>query len=794
MFIDQEWKKDEKKIKDLSETTSTKVKDNFSTNKALYLVVLFVFLISAVWLFLFFNKEDVDPGASISHRPTLGDQASTTHTLPLESSDDWLDQYALGTSTAHIKAEDLSFGHFYEQGKKENISPSFTTYELPINVKSDVENYYDISRRIKLDQHVNHFNNNGFAIIENQFSDEADDFFSMYRTLIKREIPIVITSDFLIYYYQNILKNIYSDIEKNVFYDNLWEINKKFYDIALARYRQKFINTGIVNDPVLEGMRLEVSYFAVALALLKPLENQVNKKANLINPNKFVPQESDIYNFELPIALREGVEAETEFIRDGRKLIKSPIFLYKNDYSRFSVPTHIKGNAKLNNFYLTLRWLESVFPLHYINEDCLDCLLDYDDWLISMAASAFITEDFLNNQELKNQWAVIYKFTSFFTGLRQELTYLHWAESLNQVFGDNHNLEYIFSNENSQRRDDLIKLQSELSLKRFDNINGGLDRDDINNKPKLGMRLLQEPYWPNDFFFKNLTGQEMIFMESELKGKLPETACQEGAKKRYRCRGFGLDIINATYPLALESDYYLDNINYIHYDNRLNAIRGDLEKFDKFSWNDNIYWLGLDISRKILAYDWLGKTPSYASQDNWQAEKGLNTALGTWVNLHLPGDVLGTYVPEEDGNNKLGAYVDCNLNNYIEPNLKLIDEIVIRNNMIIKMLIALKINQKTNAPANELKELNIKLESFKQIIKKELIGEVINIDDCRFISDFVTNLKVEVDEQNIYEYELGKMKLNESLNGLKLLGIVNSKKDKKSLILGPIFNYKESFK
>ena len=61
--------------------------------------------------------------------------------------------------------------------------------------------------------------------------------------LIKNEIPIILSSDFIIYYYQNVLKNTYKDIQKNAFYENVWDedafnkivaVSSKFSDVRVG--------------------------------------------------------------------------------------------------------------------------------------------------------------------------------------------------------------------------------------------------------------------------------------------------------------------------------------------------------------------------------------------------------------------------------------------------------------------------------------------------------------------------------------------------------------------------------
>jgi hypothetical protein len=58
------------------------------------------------------------------------------------------------------------------------------------------------------------------------------------------------------------------------------------------------------------------------------------------------------------------------------------------------VPEEYNTSARLKNLYLTLRWLNSNFPLHYQGSNCSNCLLDKEDWRLTTIAASFIALDF----------------------------------------------------------------------------------------------------------------------------------------------------------------------------------------------------------------------------------------------------------------------------------------------------------------------------------------------------------------------------------------------------------------
>ena len=205
-------------------------------------------------------------------------------------------------------------------------------------------NYYDTSRKLNLDPGLDSLNNQGFAVIDNPWSQTAPDFYTIYGSLSANQIPPLITSDFLIFNYQNILKKSFKDIEANVFYDNLWDINQQLYTVAKTRYEARLSSIGNVNDSVLEGERLETAFFAVALELLKPAVNQVSGGNAVADPSLFTKTEADRFYFVVPPYLRADVLAEEKLIRGaGAPSAKSPVLLYARNYQDFSVPAVIAG-------------------------------------------------------------------------------------------------------------------------------------------------------------------------------------------------------------------------------------------------------------------------------------------------------------------------------------------------------------------------------------------------------------------------------------------------------------------
>ncbi|MCG2701231.1 DUF3160 domain-containing protein [Candidatus Parcubacteria bacterium] len=765
----------------------------FGDNANIIAAAVFV-LILALGIFSYFvfiNK----PGAKTEPAEALPGQGADNSAgmLPDAVSGNGNGDAGAEGSGAELKAEDLTFGYFYKKDEEDLPPSSFLRLDLPMNVKTDVSNYYDVSRKVNLDSRIDQLNQEGFAVLDNPFAKEcgadgcADNFYGMFDLLSEKQAPLLITSDFLIYYYQNVLKQAFKDIEKDVFYNDLWQINKSFYEIANNRYRESRKNIGIANDPILEGQRLEAAYFAVVLELLKPKANQISQEAN---ENKFSEIEAAEFEFSPPAYFQEDINKEMNLIIEAKKESKSPIFLYSRNYQDFKIPKDYESNAKLRNFYLAAKWMNSAFPLYYISEECPDCLLDEYDWTINMIAACMITKDFFDNQDLKNKWAKIYKVLSFFNGLRRDLTYLHYQSALVDFFGDDYGIDNIFSYENPQKEENLLKLREKIAENSFFEIEGGINRENSSNKKFLGMRMLQQAYWPNDYIFSQLTTPNVGFYDQDIKDfekGINLTSCRK-EKPSDRCNGFGMDVINLIYPIGGNSEYFNENINYQDYDNQISYLRSQLEYFNVDSWHNNIFWTTLSMAKLFLESVSSARHP-YVSA-SW-LEKNINTSLAAWVNLQLPADELAGGWKKQGGN--LGLIKVNSDYDYIEPDIKLAGELISDCKMLLDTLTALEVVKESDFVHGKLTKLISELENVKSMIKKELNGEILDYSELEIINNLAKQFIVAQSGEKDIELKFvdSDRIITESIAGVKLLVLVYDRDGSKFFAIGPIFNYQE---
>ena len=686
-----------------------------------------------------------------------------------------------------LDVEYLSFNDFYEIPDN-SYEANFQNYELPINIKIDGMNYYDLARKINLDLAITDLNGQGFAVLDNPWPNEVNNFYSFYEKLETNQIPFLITSDFLIYYYQNSLKKVFKDIEEHVFYDNLWVINKEMYEMAKSRYETRLSEIGNINDSVLEGQRMELAFFSVALELLKPAQEQISSKGALDDPTKFSESDADRFYFNPPVYLRDEVIREAQMIRAGKGQVKSPNLLYVRDYTEFSVPKEYKTDAKLNNFYLASRWLNSSFPLYYQDDSCPDCYLDREDWRLNMVAASLIATDFSEREDLKGRWARIYKLMAFFKGLREEIDYVDFRDALVSEFGSDYDVYKLFDDKNPEAMANLEKLKDKLAQYEFAEIRGALNKTDVETRKKIGFKLLTEPYWPNDYIFGTLTHPKVgRYLGSE---KFPDNLTVCDIKGSFvRCNGTSLDIANLVTPMS-GNELFDRNANYVNYQQQSEFL---VNQFNRDGlWQTANYWSTLSLMKSTLSPE-KEKMPAFASSDAWR-ERGLKTAVSSWINLQLPWEQIS--LAPRVSEYGLSDYSRRNENIYIEPNLPLINGLIATNNMMAKMFTALRLQDDINLAAYSVKAIDADLQLIKRLIEKELAGQEFDDKEDEALIDFARRyVKVDKndDDKILWLPSLkGRANLKEDLSRLKLMVVVYQSGENKVMAVGPIWDYQES--
>lgn len=694
--------------------------------------------------------------------------------------------------SAYGEVANLFFGNFYDVQRYDDIDFSFEDYVLPLNAKIDVSNYYDINRKIGLDDVSDELNSNGFTILPDTFSRYGADFYTMFENLQKDEIPLLITTDFLNYYYQNILQESYKMTENELFFSSLWNVGKALYEESKTRYENLYRENKMVNNPFLEASRLETAYLAVILKLLSPTENQINNM-KLSEENSFTEEDAKGFSISLPTYLQVDVEREVDLILNHKKIKeekRSPVLKYYRDYDYFNVPDAYRGNIRLNNFYLASQWIHSIFPLCYRSEQCEDCLLDKADWRISFLTSLLISQDFAANQANKNEWAQIYKFFSFFNGLRKNLVYIDMDTTMKKIIGEDYDLKSEFLNMEIQRVDSRIsEIQASLisNFKKND-IRGHYDYNSTSSRMKIGMRILSESYSPNEYFYKQFNYPSTgVYLGLKKEAKLYRTNCGYNRKNSIKCLGSDLDMLNLF--KEVDDRQFLNSMNYEFYDEKVVESKLWLDEFDNYAWHDNNYWATL-YSYKAYLENSMENMPAFMRQNAWDSRVS-DFVLGSLVYVQaedidkLKTNRFSLSAIGQDGFSKDSKSIRYA---YVEPNLVFIREMSANLKMLRDIFLEMGISVKVDSVKKSLDEAVSFFDNIVEISEKELKGKELNDEDYDFLYEFVNRYELVERGDSVIKSDHA---LTRSLDRVKLLLLIYNKNGKKILAGGPVYNYKE---
>lgn len=669
----------------------------------------------------------------------------------------------------------LEFSNYYKTFSGIS-SPQYLNYSLPLNSKVQVLNYYDINRKIDLEESLENLNTLGFTILDNPWKKEANNFYGLYEKLYQEEIPLFISSDFITYHYNLKLKETFQNLESSFFFDSLWTISKEMYDSAKYRYEARLNELGNINEPVLEAQRLVLTYFAVTLELLKPQSSQI-VPAGSQDISKFSVNEQQVYQFFLPEYLSSEVNKELSLIRSARTVEKSPLFLYERDYGVFGVPAHYKNNARLNNFYLAAQWLNSLFPLINQEDNCPDCLLDRDDWRINLIAANYIALDIEENKEVQAEWARIYKIISFFKGLRDDLTYLHYREDYRALFKDRAIEETLVDHSN------LNALKNRVLSRNFNSLKGGLNFNIIDNREKAGLRLLVDFYSPLDYVFNYLS---YPLVNDYLSEEAPDreiniTACSIESTWQ-RCNGTILDFL----PLlgfSSPDEKFQENINYNNYQSAISDLRA--QSLASLSSRHSAHW-ALSSALQANLSTASSIVPSFMRSQVWR-DRLLFNSVAFLADWELNKDeLLKTDHEQTSSVGSLGSIAVFSKQAYIEPNIPLLNELLANVRMISGALAALGSDEKSPSALNTLDELDKSLFDLRELALKQAKGEDLDKEEANYLIRFVRSYTTQsLANKIITRTSINNSRLSQDLSNLKLLLVLVPTKEGPAIMAGP---------
>jgi len=360
------------------------------------------------------------------------------------------------------------------------VNANKTGYSLPLPI-SEITNYEDFFRKIPLRMEaLEQLEKNAFVVIptpldiaeqeiylssSREAANPKDDFVAYYEVLKNIDVPIFITSDSLLHYYHVFFDTTLMRMERDIFYQDIWNISQELFEESLRDYRQ-------TEGDLKEAAKRNIAYLSVALELLKPGKSQVISdemlKEEYCSPEMepehcarmiagvkdvfgeqasyqyFSAEDFEQYRFEIPDFVEKLVHVEINLIKEHKGWAYSPIFIYQEDYSQYVPRGHYTKSEKLKNYFKALMWFgrmtaliegsPSLSPGESLCSGGMGGIISEYDARIQTLQAFLLAGKFMSSQNLQERWNRIYAITSFMVGFSDDLGPYEYGEVLLQVF------------------------------------------------------------------------------------------------------------------------------------------------------------------------------------------------------------------------------------------------------------------------------------------------------------------------------------------------------------------------
>jgi len=359
--------------------------------------------------------------------------------------------------------------------KKAEITPKIPEYKLPLNAAKEVKNFSDVVKKVGLSSAATDLlQKNGFVVIDTpkDLQAKADDFADYYGQLKTKDLPVFITADSLLHYYHIFFDTTLMKLERDLFYDDVWQMSQELYNNSLEVYNN---STGDLQ----EAAKRNLAYLSVAMELLKPKPDQVATDATL--KSEYCDQNMDEatcqmvlkgvkeqygsktsfkyfsnddlqkYSFQTSDIVKDTVTKEVDLISKHEGWKNSPLFVYKEDYSQYVPRGHYTKSEKLKNYFQAMIWFGRMTDLLngtdqlQKNDSACDgrwtgIVSDYDAKIQTLQAE-LIAAKFLGSQDLQNHWQRMYAITGFFAGFSDDLGPYEYSKAIEDVLGKNFSVQ-----------------------------------------------------------------------------------------------------------------------------------------------------------------------------------------------------------------------------------------------------------------------------------------------------------------------------------------------------------------
>jgi hypothetical protein len=704
---------------------------------------------------------------------------------------------------ADKKENKMQINHLTASYKKEELkySAKVPAYSLPLDVKK-IANYDDFISKIKLNADaVKLLSQNGFVVIDNQYPQE--DMAEQYEQLKRMDLPIFITSASLLHFYHIQFSETLRRIEEQKFYEMLWHISQEMYDFFIKEYRQS-------KGDKQEAMKRNAAYFAIALELLKPKSEQI-KEPQWNEPSDvfFSPNEKAKFHCIIAPEISGLVTAELILIKAHSGFDRSPLFIYKEDYSQYIPRGHYTRSEKLKNYFLTMMWYgRMTLLLKGTNQvqpgescdiipPCTALISNYDAKIQTLGALE-IARQFEKNDVTFSQWQTIYDVTAFYVGISDDLGPLEYKEMLVK-------LSDKFQNFDEKMHFALKEASLSYPVPKIYGGSGDAgiappySPDDLDNllQHTMGFRFMGQRFVPDSYMF-----QQLVFpkVDRYLGKKAPFSLVKSATGPT---RGFprGMDVMALLgSKRAFDLLTLFDDTNYERYQEQFNKLQNEFNSFNEKDWHKNLYWSWLYSLKTLIQQPHQG-FPTFMQTKAWQ-DKTLTTALASWAQLRHDTILYAkqSYTAKRTTSINPSEIVKPVVG-YVEPVPEFYHELMTLTRMTLNGLNTLQVLDEISA--SRLHQLELILKELTRISIKELANEELAKKEYDFIKSFGDQLNGVLEDvskeskkttivADVHTDGNSEMVLEEAVGYVKLLIVAYLLPDSRILIgAGPEFSYYE---
>lgn len=619
--------------------------------------------------------------------------------ININKDDDELDDKLPINESGIIKVEDkdevdfissLGFANYSEFPV--NINPRVLAYSVEDNLSniSNIENFnFSLPEEKKL--------------IENAFfvrPAHYNEFFQLYENNRYSYIPSFITTDSILHNYHLMFAYSLKHLEEKELVPELKKLSSQM--LSKSSEQHKYLEGSDWEN----AAKRNVGFFSVGASILNPslnidqlVKKEVEQDLIFINEHQGV-KESAVMN----IGSEDGFIVNTP---------QGPLKLgsIMEDFSQYIPRGHYDKNKELRSYFKTMMWYGRLsFRLKNIDE----------------VKSAILVTLSLNEKENYSAWNNIYEPINFFVGKSDDLSFYHFRDLLEQVYGQNFELEDIVNN--NDKLEVFVGLLKKLNPPQINSMpifEASMQAD--RNDEIMGFRFLGQRFTIDASIFQRLIYREVGDKTSTCEDyKADKASCLLGA----RCLPKGLDIpavmgsVEAFNILEQSGEF-----NYTCYQENLNKMKNYISGLTVDTWTQNLYWSWLYQLSPLLSEKADGY-PSFMRNSAWQ-KKDLSTFLGSFAELKHDTILYAKQVYAELG---AGMPEERDDRGYVEPNPYVYSRLASLLKMTSEGLESrgiLDLNMKENFA--RMKDLAL---SLKLISEKELNGEKITEDEYEIIRSY----------------------------------------------------------